>query len=170
MPTQLGEPMEPWRLFMEEKPSKILLLLERAEEPLYPLVIAREVESTYAHTLNTLARMKRLRLVRFETAGRVKLVRLTELGAEAAKTIRNLLDLLTLADLERKLERFYEQRVRGKELSKQKIGSVKRRLTRYRLELKRWDGGPEQVQAQVKRLRRRLREIGREVRGQLKLT
>jgi len=151
--------MGPERLFLEEKPGKILLLLAGTTEPLYPLAIAREVESTYAHTLHTLARMERLRLVRFEAAGRVKLVRLTELGAEAAKTIQNLLDLLALADLERKLEQFYEQRIKGRELSKAELERARRRLKRYGRELARWEEKSEQVMAQVGRLQRRVGEV-----------
>ena len=147
------------RLFLEEKPGKLLLLLARATEPLYPLAIAREIESTYAHTLNTLARMERLRLVRFEAAGRVKLVRLTELGAEVARAIQGLSDLLALADLERKLEGFYEQRVKGRELSKAELERARGKLKRYGKELARWEGKPEHVMAQVGRLQRRVKEL-----------
>jgi len=155
---------EPGRLFLEEKPGKTLILLAKAKEPLYPLVIAREIESTYAHTLNTLAKMERLRLVTFQEVGRLKLVRLTELGAETAKTIQSLLDLLSLADLERKIEQFHERAIGGRKLQGGGLEQAKRRLEHYKRELARWGEQREHVMSQVERLKRRVEEIEHEVR------
>ena len=70
--------------FFQEKPVKILLELKRASKPLYVAVIARTTKSAYAHTWRVLLRLEGLGLVEFEGHGRVKLVKLTELGVALA--------------------------------------------------------------------------------------
>ncbi|GAH90244.1 unnamed protein product, partial [marine sediment metagenome] len=87
-------------LFLQEKPLKALILLKSENKPLYTAIISKEIDCTYAHTLNVLAELEKLKLVRFKETGRIKLVNLTELGEEAAAVLENFIDLLRLGDAE----------------------------------------------------------------------
>ncbi|MFH1820917.1 MAG: winged helix DNA-binding protein [Methanobacteriota archaeon] len=101
-------------LFLQEKPKNILIYIKKENKPLYTSIIAREVNTTYAHTFNVLKRLERLKLVSFKESGRIKLIRLTELGDEVAKVMINMLDLLELGELENELQKTHENEIKGK--------------------------------------------------------
>lgn len=119
-------------LFLQEKPAKILILLKKENKPLYTAIISREINGTYAHTLNVLAELERLKLVSFKETGRIKLVNLTELGVEVAQAIQNFIDLVGLAEAEAKVDQLYEREVGGRlreEVVKQRVF---KELARYK--------------------------------------
>ena len=119
-------------LFLQDKPAQILILLKKENKPLYTAIISREINCTYAHTLNVLAELERLKLVSFKETGRIKLVNLTELGSEVTRAIQNFIDLITLAEAEAKVDQLYEREVGGRlreEVAKQRVS---KELARYK--------------------------------------
>ncbi len=73
------------KLFLRPKPVKMIVSLKSG--PKYATVIAKEVDCTYSHTVKLLELFKELGLVDFEKKGRIKIVKLTELGEDIARTM-----------------------------------------------------------------------------------
>ena len=71
------------KLFLRPKPVKMLVSLKSG--PKYATVIAKEVDCTYSHTVKLLDLFKDLGLVDFEKKGRIKIIKLTELGEDMAR-------------------------------------------------------------------------------------
>jgi predicted transcriptional regulator len=152
-------------LFLQEKPAKILILLKKENKPLYTAIISREINGTYAHTLNVLAELERLKLVSFKETGRIKLVRLTELGVEVAQAIQNFTDLVSLAEAEAKVDQLYEREVRGRlreEVAKQRVS---KELGRYKRNLEALTEKPSNVVLFAKKLIKKIDGIVAEVMG-----
>ncbi len=152
-------------LFLQEKPAKILILLKKENKPLYTAIISREINGTYAHTLNVLAELERLKLVSFKETGRIKLVRLTELGVEVAQAIQNFTDLVSLAEAEAKVDQLYEREVRGRlreEVAKQRVS---KELGRYKRNLEALTEKPQNVVLFAKKLIKKIDGIVAEVMG-----
>ena len=101
-------------IFLQEKPRKIVIFLKEQNKPLYTSIISKEIDSTYSHTFNVVSRLEELKLVSFKESGRVKLVKLTELGEEVAQAMINLVELLKLSEIENKLSKIYDKEIRGK--------------------------------------------------------
>lgn len=129
------EEEEIYSLFLQEKPRKILIYLKKENKPLYTTIISKEVNTTYAHTFNVLKKMKKLNLVSFKESGRIKLVKLTELGEEVAKTIINLLDLLKIGALENELFKTYDNEIKGKLREQMNKENILRQLNKLRQKL-----------------------------------
>ncbi|MEM2933880.1 MAG: hypothetical protein QXL78_03030 [Methanocellales archaeon] len=91
-------PRELEKLFMHEKPARMLLSIKKNKSPNVSIV-SRETKSTFAHTEKVLSIFKEFGLVRFLHEGRVKRIALTKSGEQMANAIEILLNLL------RKLER-----------------------------------------------------------------
>ena len=70
--------------FINEKPFKILAVLENESTENYGQAIRDQVDSTYSHTLKTLKQFEEDGLVESEQKGRKKIYRLTEEGRELA--------------------------------------------------------------------------------------
>lgn len=101
-------------LFFQEKPKKILIYLKNENKPVYIAIIAKKIDSTYSHAFNVISKLEKLKLVSFRESGRVKLVKLTELGEEVAKVMSNLRGLLKLAEIENELDKIYNNEIKGK--------------------------------------------------------
>ena len=122
-------------IFLQEKPVKILILLKKESKPLYTAIISKEIDGTYAHTLNVLSNLEKLNLVSFKESGRIKLVKLTELGEVVAGSLLNLIDLLGLGEVEAEIEQVYNKEIKGKlreEMNKdaisKQLGKLKEKL------------------------------------------
>ncbi|RLI99541.1 MAG: hypothetical protein DRP03_03235 [Candidatus Aenigmatarchaeota archaeon] len=74
-------------LFLQEKPSLILLLLKTSKVPVYATILSKEADCTYSHTIKILNIMNSLGLVKFEKKGRIKKVFLTDDGWDIAHNI-----------------------------------------------------------------------------------
>lgn len=146
-------------VFLQEKPGKCLLLLRNTDEPIYASIIAREIDTTYAHTLKVLSRLARSGLIGFKPAGRIKLVELTELGEKTAACMETFIDMVRLSELGARVERVYERRIKGRSLDKK---AISKRLKSYKRELKRVARRNPEVRDQARKLSRRVREIIRE--------
>jgi len=70
-------------LFFRPKPVKLLINLR--SEPKYATILSKEVDLTYSHTVKLLDQFRNFGLVDFEKKGRIKVVKLTELGDDVAK-------------------------------------------------------------------------------------
>ena len=81
-------------LFLQKKPSKIMLYLIRPKGPKYASVLAKEADCTYTHVLKILSELYEYGLVTFNKEGRIKRVRLTEKGAEVANELDGLVEKL----------------------------------------------------------------------------
>lgn len=123
---------EAYGLFLQEKPKNILVYLKKENKPLYTSIISRELSTTYAHTFNVLKKLEELKLVSFKESGRIKLVRLTELGDEVAKVVINLVDLLALGEMENELQKIYEGEIKGKLREQMNKEHIKRHLDKLK--------------------------------------
>jgi len=146
-------------IFLREKPARCLLLLRKTNEPIYASIIAREINTTYAHTLKVLSRLARSGLIGFKPAGRIKLVELTELGENTAASMETFIDMVRLSELGAKIERVYERRIKGLSMDKK---AISKRLKPYGRELKRIARRNPEIGDQAKKLARRIREIIKE--------
>ena len=59
--------------------------------PKYATILSKEVDCTYSHTVKLLDLFKDYGLVDFDKKGRIKMVRLTELGSDLCSSVENLL-------------------------------------------------------------------------------
>ena len=74
-------------IFFRRKPAMILLALKKISRARYGSLLAKEVDCTYSHAVKILQTLESLNLVVFEKKGRVKLIKLTKKGEEAADNI-----------------------------------------------------------------------------------
>ncbi|MFH0862482.1 MAG: winged helix DNA-binding protein [Candidatus Altiarchaeota archaeon] len=81
------------RLLLHEKPAGIILSLKEKEKK-YPTVLSKENDCTYTHTLKILQELKEYGLVEFDKDGRIKYVKLTELGEDVAHELEGLVRYL----------------------------------------------------------------------------
>ncbi len=94
-------PREFEKLFMQEKPARMLLSIKKNKSP-YVSIISRETKSTFAHTEKVLSIFKEFGLVRFLHEGRVKRIVLTKSGEQMANAIEAFLNLLREFEKKRK--------------------------------------------------------------------
>lgn len=73
------------RLFLRPKPVKLLVSLRVG--PKYATILSKEVDLTYSHTVKLLDQFKNFGLVDFEKRGRIKIVKLTDIGEDLARSI-----------------------------------------------------------------------------------
>ncbi len=73
------------KLFLRTKPVKMLVNLR--EGPKYATVISKAVDCTYSHTVKLLELFNDFGLVEFEKKGRIKIVKLTDVGEDVARGI-----------------------------------------------------------------------------------
>lgn len=86
------------RLFLRPKPVKLLVSLKAG--PKYATILAKEVDLTYSHTVKLLDQFKNFGLVDFEKRGRIKIVKLTDIGEDLARSIET--SLMKLSKLKEK--------------------------------------------------------------------
>jgi len=150
----------------QEKPVKAILALKKANKPLYAAIISKEIDSTYAHTLNVLSALKELKLVNFQENGRIKQVFLTEVGLEIAKIIEDLSELFKLSELEYKLDLLYEKDIKGKLREDIDKKHVLGRLDNYKAELEAIiKEKPQNISQLAEKLLKKADWISREVTG-----
>ncbi len=142
----------PKKLFLQEKPARILLAVAAHERP-YISLIAKEVDSTYAHTTNTLSKMERCGLLTFSRGGRTKYIELTSAGRTIVDALEGLIrtfdgtktalqeeDMIELSgkikSLYSKIDAIYKEEFTDKKsLSLGEATRISRRLGPYRREI-----------------------------------
>ena len=65
-------------LFLHTKPVRLIISLKKG--PQYATILSKEIDCTYSHTVKLLDKFKKLELVDFEKKGRIKIVKLTQVG------------------------------------------------------------------------------------------
>jgi predicted transcriptional regulator len=156
------------KFLFQEKPVKAILALKKANKPLYAAVISKEIDSTYAHTLNVISTLKELKLVNFQENGRIKQVFLTEVGLEIAKTIEDLSELFKLSELEYKLDLLYEKDIKGKLREDIDKKHVLGRLDNYKADLEAIiKEKPQNISQLAEKLFKKADSVSREVTGLL---
>jgi predicted transcriptional regulator len=100
-------------LFLHEKPVGTILSLREGEK--YASKVSKEVDCTYTHTLKILSELKAYGLVEFEKSGRIKKVKLTDLGEDIAHGFEGLVRRLERLKKEKKTKaKKTEKKTRGK--------------------------------------------------------
>lgn len=79
------------QLFLKRKPVRALLAIKAAEET-YCSEVSKEIDSTYSHTVNIVAKMKEMGLLECRESGRKNMLKLTARGEEQADLLRRLMD------------------------------------------------------------------------------
>jgi len=152
---------QPEILFFQEKPVRSLLLLKKVDKPIYATIIAKEIDSTYAHTLNVLFSLKERGLVIFDKKGRIKHVKITELGNKVADLLEDFIDMVHLSKLSVRIERVYEKLVLGRPHSKVDQAAVTKRLAPYKRELERLSNKSHELKELSSKLTKRIEEISK---------
>lgn len=101
-------------LFLHSKPVKMLIALKK-DSVRYATQVAKSVDCTYSHTVKVLDNFKTLGLVSFNKKGRIKIVKLTDLGTDIAH------------DFEGIQRKFDKVRIPDKEVVTEKIKKVLKR-------------------------------------------
>ncbi len=103
------------KLLVHEKTVEIILKMLEAEEngkKVYPMLIAREVNSPYSYVLKILSEFERFAVIESEFEGRTKVLKFTDDGRKLAKTLKELVNILELDFVSRskvsKLKKIYE--------------------------------------------------------------
>jgi hypothetical protein len=78
-----------FKLFLHSKPVKLITSLRAG--PKYATILSKEIDCTYSHTVKLLDQFKKLSLVEFEKKGRIKIVKLTQLGEDLAHSFEGVL-------------------------------------------------------------------------------
>lgn len=76
------------KFFLHIKPVDLLISLRKG--PKYATILSKEVNVTYSHTVKLLDMFNDFGLVEFEKRGRIKIVKLTDMGEEIARMLENL--------------------------------------------------------------------------------
>jgi len=81
-------------IFFRKKPALMLIALKRLAKARYGSILAKEIDCTYSHAVKILQNLEKLNLVSFEKKGRIKLIKLTDKGAEIAGNIEEIRDMI----------------------------------------------------------------------------
>lgn len=79
--------------FLRRKPVMMLVKLKNNERPRYASLLAKEVDCTYSHTVRILQILEKNGFIDFDKNGRLKLIRLTELGEQTGLLMEQLIKL-----------------------------------------------------------------------------
>ena len=106
----------PKRLFIHEKTVDILLKILDAEENgkrVYPMLIAKEVNSPYSYVSKILNEFEKFAIVESKFEGRTKVLKLTKNGRKVAELFKEIVKLLECdlvsRDRVEKLKEIYER-------------------------------------------------------------
>ena len=77
------------KIFLRTKPVKMLASLRSG--PKYATILSKECDTTYSHTVKLLDLFRDYGLVEFEKKGRIKIVKLTEVGSDLAHSMETVL-------------------------------------------------------------------------------
>ncbi|MFQ6050624.1 MAG: hypothetical protein ACE5K4_02920 [Candidatus Hydrothermarchaeota archaeon] len=134
--------MSAWK-FLVEKPCKLLLAIE-SEKKTYVHELSKEIDTTYAYTLNLVQELEKDGFLISEKIGRKKYVKLTEKGLNVSSRLKDFLNEieekpkeidLKLKKYDEALERLSAE-IKGKSLTKKEKAIVKRLLGRYKALIK----------------------------------
>lgn len=134
----MGGRRKPVDLFFQEKPVKAMLVMKEKREGTYQTVVAKQIDTTYAHALRILGELERLRLIQAEQMGRVKQVKLTPLGEEMARILEWAERVLEVAEIADRIEEIYKKEIKGKLREEIRKERVKKEYERLKAELEKY--------------------------------
>ncbi len=146
-------------LIFQEKPVAALLVLKEIKEGAYQTLVAKRVNTTYAHTVKIMNELEHLRLIRSEQAGRMKFIKLTELGLEVVESLERIKRILRLCEVAREIDDLYEKEVKGKLRQEIRKERVQREADKLRRRLEEFFEGDPQLAVIARRLNTRLNEV-----------
>jgi len=119
--------------FLKDKPGLALLAVRDLDPPAYASKVAKEIDSTFSHTVKMLSKMEGMSLIRSRPEGRIRRLELTERGEKAATVISELMEVLRYPSVEwNKLEHLgvavKEAESRPRSESVLRIGPLRRDL------------------------------------------
>jgi DNA-binding MarR family transcriptional regulator len=85
-------------VFFKEKPARALAALAKKDKSWYASMLAKEIDCTYPHLVNTLAVFVDAGLITTEEQGRINVIKLTDVGEDLAHDIGGLLRRLERLD------------------------------------------------------------------------
>lgn len=143
-----------------------MMALRETEGQAYIAKLAESAKCTYAHAFKVVGRLEALGLVKSGEQGRVRVVRLTDLGKALTDELSRLLCLMELVEVSTALDELYDSEVRGKlreEIDREK---VLRKADEYGARIEETAKKlPQELQGLVRREIRRLEELKAEVKG-----
>lgn len=155
--------MKMWKFLVQEKPTEIILALRTGET--YPSAIAKQVETTFAHAFNVLAKLEKMGVISSEERGKKRLVRLTERGEELAALLEKLKGMTEVMDAYMELEEVYSQEVKGKLREEINREGVLRRLEELRGKMGSLAQREDEVGKRARKFLEKVEEVEREVKG-----
>lgn len=154
------------KLFLQEKPGRIVLALRSARKPIYVARLAKETDSTYAHTFRLISKLKELGLVISKEEGRIKLVKLTVMGEALADQLSDLLYTLELVEISAAIDNLYDREVKGRLRGDINKEAVLSRLEQQTKRLERLASEKQETIMQLaKKELKRVEDISREIKG-----
>ncbi|MBR9689681.1 MAG: hypothetical protein GOV01_02195 [Candidatus Altiarchaeota archaeon] len=81
------------KLFLHEKPAKLLTKIKEGNGTKYASILSKEVDCTYSHCIRILQEMESLKLVTFQKGGRTKIITMTKFGEDIAFALENVFRL-----------------------------------------------------------------------------
>jgi predicted transcriptional regulator len=90
------------QILIKEKHAKILLALKNQSQSWYISSLARETNTTYVHTCNFISACEKLNLVYSEKHGKIKTVKLTDMGSKVAELLNSVYNILEEQNIKNK--------------------------------------------------------------------
>jgi predicted transcriptional regulator len=156
--------MEVWKFLVQEKPVAMMLALQQEVES-YPSALARKVGTTFAHALHILSRLEEAGVVTSREEGRIRRVRLTDMGTELALILERLKGMAEVVEAYRSLQDLYAREVKGKLREEVDREKVIRTLEGLRERVRILSEREDEVGRRARKFLQRADEVEKEVKG-----
>jgi len=156
--------MEVWKFLVQEKPVAMVLALQQEVES-YPSALARKVGTTFAHALHILSRLEEAGVVTSREEGRIRRVRLTDMGTELALILERLKGMAEVVEAYRSLQDLYAREVKGKLREEVDREKVIRTLEGLRERVRILSEREDEVGRRARKFLQRADEVEKEVKG-----
>ncbi|MFH1306744.1 MAG: hypothetical protein ABIH83_03785 [Candidatus Micrarchaeota archaeon] len=110
------------QFILKRKPTDIILCLKNTEKKWYPSNIAKESGTSYVYVTNWLAKLEKAGWVKFEKKGRLKMVVLSEQGADIASLLDELVKKMEAHEKEQERKEKKEEEGTTKEVGGKESG------------------------------------------------
>ncbi len=149
---------------VQEKPVAMMLALQQEVES-YPSALARKVGTTFAHALHILSRLEEAGVVTSREEGRIRRVRLTDMGTELALILERLKGMAEVVEAYRSLQDLYAREVKGKLREEVDREKVIRTLEGLRERVRILSEREDEVGRRARKFLQRADEVEKEVKG-----
>lgn len=80
-------------IYLKEKPVRTLITIYQSNSDTFCRKVSKEIDSTYAHTVKIVSRLKQMNVVETEQEGRKKILSLTDMGDKQAELLIELIEV-----------------------------------------------------------------------------